>query len=75
MVSTNFGLAAGALNASRLVLAGTTLASTAAVFVYNATTGSLAFDRNGSGAGGVSQIASLTGGKTLVANDIQVVAA
>jgi Ca2+-binding RTX toxin-like protein len=75
VVSANFGLAEGTLPASRFVRAGTALTSTAAVFLYNATTGALAFDSNGNRAGGVSQIAILTGPKTLVASDIHVVAA
>ena len=76
VVSANFGnLAVGSLAASRFLAAGTVLTNANAVFLYNATTGSLAFDSNGNGAGGVSQIASLTGPKTLLATDIQVVAA
>ncbi len=76
VVSTNFGkLPVGTLAADRFVAAGTPLTSGDAVFLYHAGTGSLAFDSNGSGAGGVSTIATLTGSKALVASDIAVVAA
>ncbi|WP_367268191.1 calcium-binding protein, partial [uncultured Lamprocystis sp.] len=76
VVSANFGnLAVGTLATSRFLAAGSALLNANAVFLYSATTGSLAFDSNGNGAGGVSQIASLTGPKTLLAADIQVVAA
>ncbi len=76
VVSANFGaLPVGALAASRFKAAGTPLTNGNAVFIYNAATGALSFDSNGNGAGGVSQIAILTGPKTLVASDIQVVSA
>jgi Ca2+-binding RTX toxin-like protein len=76
VVSTNFGnLPIGALAANRFKAEGTTLTNANPVFLYNAATGALSFDSNGNGAGGVSQIASLTGPKTLLASDIQVVAA
>jgi cyclophilin family peptidyl-prolyl cis-trans isomerase len=75
VVSTNFALPTGTLAASRLVAAGTPLAGTAGVFVYDSGTGVLAFDSNGSAAGGLSRIATLTASTALLARDIQVVAA
>ncbi len=75
VVSGNFGaLPVGTLPGSRFVAAGTPLTSGAAVFVYIGATGALSFDADGSGAGAAMQIASLTGPKTLVASDIQVLA-
>ena len=78
VVSPNFaGLAEGPLAADRFKVAGTTLTSTAAVFLFNATTGALAFDPDGNGSTAATTIASLTnsGPKILLASDIQVVAA
>jgi Ca2+-binding RTX toxin-like protein len=76
VVSANFGnLPLGVLAANRLVAAGTSLSSNLPVFVYTASTGALSFDSNGQVAGGLTQIATLTGAKTLVAGDLQVVAA
>ncbi|WP_295585388.1 FG-GAP-like repeat-containing protein [uncultured Lamprocystis sp.] len=76
VVSPNFaGLPLGRLAAARLVAAGTPLANANAVFLYNATSGSLSFDADGNGAGAAVALATLTGPKTLVAGDIQMVAA
>jgi Ca2+-binding RTX toxin-like protein len=75
VASANFGfLALGPLAADRF-LVGTAPANRSAVFLYNAATGALSFDNNGNGAGGISQIATLTGSKNLLFSDIQVVAA
>jgi Ca2+-binding RTX toxin-like protein len=76
VVSKNFGgLNLGALDASRFVAAGAALPAVAA-FVYDASTGSLSFDADGSGSASAAvQIAALTGPKALVAGDVQVVAA
>jgi Ca2+-binding RTX toxin-like protein len=51
------------------------LSNATSVFLYNPATGGLSFDSNGNGAGGVNQIATLSGPKTLFSFDIQVVAA
>lgn len=76
VVSANFGgLPVGPLDPSRLVAAGTILTTADPLFLYNAGTGALSFDSNGSGAGGVTRFATLTGPKALAASDIQVVAA
>jgi Ca2+-binding RTX toxin-like protein len=76
VVSMSFGsLTIGTLAYSSLKAAGADLTSVNPVFLYDAATGALSFDNNGKGAGGVSQIASLTGPKTLLASDIQVVVA
>jgi Ca2+-binding RTX toxin-like protein len=76
VTSANFGdLPVGTLDASRLVAAGTPLASGDAVFLYDVDGGSLSFDADGNGAGAAIQIATLTGPKTLLAGDIEVVAA
>ncbi len=75
VVSANFGgLPLGPLNPSRFLAPGDPLPANA-VFIYNGITGALSFDSNGSGAGGNTQIATLTGPKALVASDILVVAA
>jgi Ca2+-binding RTX toxin-like protein len=76
VVSKNFGgLNLGALDASRFVAAGAPLPAVAA-FVYDASTGSLSFDADGSGSASAAvQIAALTGPKALMAGDIQVAAA
>jgi Ca2+-binding RTX toxin-like protein len=74
VVSANFGdLPVGILDASRLVAAGTPLTTGDAVFLYDGS--ALSFDVDGNGAGGAVNIATLTGPNTLVASDIQVVAA
>jgi Ca2+-binding RTX toxin-like protein len=74
VMSANFGgLPVGILNASRLVAAGTPLTTGDAVFLYDGSV--LSFDVDGNGAGGAVNIATLTGPNTLVASDIQVVAA
>jgi serralysin len=76
VTSANFGdLPVGLLDPARLVAAGVALVSGDAVFVYDGSTGALAFDADGNGAGAAVQIAALTGPKTLVASDIEVVAA
>ena len=78
IVSANFGaLPVGTLTGSRFVSSGAPSALDAnAVFLYNTTTGVLTFDSNGTGAGGTAVLATLaTGFRTLVAGDIQVVAA
>ncbi len=76
VVSANFGmLPVGALDPARLLTAGALPATGDAVFLYNGTTGALAFDTDGNGNGAAVKIATLIGTKTLVANDIQVVTA
>jgi Ca2+-binding RTX toxin-like protein len=75
IVSPNFAnIPVGTLASGRFKTAGTALTNGNAVFIYNNSTGALTFDSNGNRAGGVSQIATLTGNKTLVARDIQIVA-
>jgi Ca2+-binding RTX toxin-like protein len=74
LVGPNFGLPVGALSAGRFVASGAPLTGSAAVFVYDSGSGALSFDRNGNLAGGVSQIATLTGPRALAATDFQVVA-
>ena len=74
VTSSNFGgLKVGALSSANFQSASSTLTSHAAVFLYDSTTGSLAFDADGAGAGAAVQIAQLTGGRTLRASDIFVV--
>ncbi|MFM2330455.1 MAG: hypothetical protein RLZZ494_2558 [Pseudomonadota bacterium] len=74
VTSSNFGgLKVGALSAANFQAAGSTLTSRAAVFLYDNTTGALAFDADGIGAGAAVQIAQLTGARTLRASDIFVV--
>ncbi|MCP9834022.1 MULTISPECIES: hypothetical protein [unclassified Cyanobium] len=74
-VSGTFGaLPVGLLAAGNFRLSGQALPA-AAVFIYNGATGALSFDSNGSAAGGLSTIANLTGLPSLVASDIQIVAA
>ena len=78
VVSANFGaLPVGTLASTRFVSGSAPVALDAnAVFLYNATTGVLTFDSNGSGAGGTAVVATLASGfRTLVAGDLQVVAA
>ena len=78
VVSANFGaLPVGTLAGSRFVSSTAPAALDAnAVFLYNSATGVLTFDSNGTGAAGTTVIATLnTGFRTLVAGDIQVVAA
>jgi serralysin len=78
VVSANFGaLPVGTLAASRFVSGSAPAALDAnAVFLYNATTGVLSFDSNGTGAGGTTVVATLASGfRTLTAGDLQVVAA
>jgi Ca2+-binding RTX toxin-like protein len=73
VVSANFGgLPAGLLPADNFRLAGDPLPA-APVFIYDGTTGALSFDLDGSGGGAAVQIAALTGPKTLVRTDIQIV--
>jgi Ca2+-binding RTX toxin-like protein len=71
--STFAGLALGTLAAGNFRLSGQALPA-APVFIYDGTTGILSFDANGSGAGGLSTLATLTGLPSLVASDIQIVA-
>ena len=68
------GLYRHMLTADNFRFAGEALPA-ATVFIFDGTTGTLSFDADGSGAGAAVQIATLTGPKTLVASDIQVVAA
>ena len=78
VVSANFGLLpTGTLAAARFVSGGTPVAPDAnAVFLYDPTSGVLTFDSNGTGTGGATVVATLASGfRTLVAGDIQVVAA
>jgi Ca2+-binding RTX toxin-like protein len=75
VVSANFGgVPVGTLLAGNFRLAGNTL-PVAPVFVYDGAAGTLSFDADGSGAGAAVLLATLTGPKTLVRADIQVVAA
>jgi len=68
------GLVAGALPASQFVINGTGLAGDANDrFIYNNTNGELFFDSNGTGAGGSSQIATLTGIPGLASSDFTIV--
>lgn len=77
VVSRNFGsLPVGTLSNSRLVRGANPVATgTGAVFLYDTSTGQLTWDSNGTFAGGTSVIANLGAGRSLVAGDIQVVAA
>ena len=77
VVSSNFGaLPVGTLATTRFVSGTSPVAgSTSAVFLYNTTTGQLTWDSNGSTAGGTTVLANLGANRTLVAGDIQVVAA
>ncbi len=76
VVSANFGaLPVGNLVASQFVTAGTPLTSGDAVFIYDGTTGALAFDADGSGLGAAVQFATLTGPTAMRYSDLQVVAA
>jgi Ca2+-binding RTX toxin-like protein len=68
------GLVAGVLPASQFVVNGTGLAGDANDrFIYNNTTGDLFYDSNGTGAGGSSQIATLTGIPGLASSDFTIV--
>jgi Ca2+-binding RTX toxin-like protein len=76
VVSASFGaLPVGPIAPDRFVAGGVPLTTGAAVFVYTAATGVLAFDSDGNGAGTAIPIAVLTGPKGLAASDIKVVAA
>jgi hypothetical protein len=77
VVSRNFGsLPVGTLSSSRLVRGANPVATgTGAAFLYDTSTGQLTWDSNGALAGGTSVIANLGAGRSLVAGDIQVVAA
>ncbi|WP_146140422.1 Calx-beta domain-containing protein [Zobellella endophytica] len=76
VVSRNFAnLAPGSLAANRLVADGSALSSGVAAFIYNTQSGVLSFDRDGLGGAAASHVATLTGPKTLLASDIQVVSA
>ncbi len=66
-----FGLAPGALSAAALVI-GPTATAAAPQFLYDAATGLLRFDANGTAAGGVTEIAILAGAPALAASDILV---
>jgi hypothetical protein len=73
-VGASFGKRpASTLAARRVKAAGTVLNSVNPVFLYNVAVGALA--SNGNGAGGISQIGTLTEPKTLLASDTQVTAA
>ncbi|MEY4906724.1 MAG: hypothetical protein RL260_442 [Pseudomonadota bacterium] len=74
--STNFAnLAVGTLAASRFVSGAAPVALDGnAVFLYNSSNGQLSFDSNGSAAGGTTLIALLSGGASLNAGDIRIVA-
>ena len=74
VVSPNFGNLPTLLTPSRLVAAGAPLLNGDAVFIYNGVTGALSFDVDGNGVGAAVQFAALTGPKTLVVGDFQVVA-
>jgi Ca2+-binding RTX toxin-like protein len=71
--STFGGLALGTLAAGNFRLSGQALPA-APVFIYNGATGTLSFDANGSGAGVLTTLATLTGLPSLLASDIQIVA-
>ena len=74
VVSRNFAsLRTGNLSWANFKSAGTRLTSGEAVFLYDSRSGRLTFDSNGNRAGGTTLIATLSGSKTLRANDIQVV--
>jgi Ca2+-binding RTX toxin-like protein len=76
VLSANFGgLPIGTLDGSRLVAAGTPLAGGEAVLVYDQASGMLAFDPDGNGAQAAVAFARIGGAGTLVAGDIEVVAA
>lgn len=77
IVSSNFGtMPVGVLGSARFLAgANPTATNSNAVFLYNTSTGVLTFDSNGSGVFGTTTLATLTGSRTLVAGDIQVVAA
>jgi hypothetical protein len=74
--SANFAnLAVGTLAASRFVSGAAPVALDGnAVFLYNSSNGQLSFDSNGSAAGGTTLIALLSGGASLNAGDIRIVA-
>jgi hypothetical protein len=74
--SANFGnLAVGTLATSRFVSGAAPAALDGnAVFLYNSSNGQLTFDSNGSAAGGTTSIALLSGGASLNAGDIRIVA-
>ena len=74
--SANFGnLAVGTLANSRFVSGAAPAALDGnAVFLYNSSNGQLTFDSNGSAAGGTTSIALLSGGASLNAGDIRIVA-
>ena len=69
----DYGLTAGALDASRFVN-GTTATSAAGVgqFVYNSTTKKLYWDADGSGGGAMVEVANFSTGVNLSANDFLV---
>lgn len=76
VVSRNFAnLAPGSLAANRLVADGSALSSGVAAFIYNTQSGVLSFDQDGLGGAAANHVATLTGPKTLLASDIQVVTA
>lgn len=76
VVAANFGLVAGATATLRTGASLPGASGAVAQFLYNTTDGGLWFDRDGTAtAHAAVRIASLTGPRTLVAGDIQIVAA
>jgi Ca2+-binding RTX toxin-like protein len=75
VVSANFGgLPVGTLLPGNFRLVGQ-IVPAAPVFIYDAGTGGLSFDADGSGAGAAVLLATLTGPKTLLRADLTIVAA
>ena len=75
IVSQNFGNLTPGILASARFKYNAVATTSDAVFLYNGTTGVLSFDRDGIGSAVATPIATLTGSKTLLASDIQIVSA
>jgi Ca2+-binding RTX toxin-like protein len=76
VVGSGFGgLAAGALAANNFVSGAAPVATQAAQFLYNTTTGVLAFDADGAGGAAAVNLVTLVGQPAITAVDLQVVVA
>jgi Ca2+-binding RTX toxin-like protein len=76
VVGSGFGgLAAGALSGAKFIAGASPVANQAAQFLYNTTTGVLAFDADGAGGVAAVNLVTLVGHPAITATDLQVVAA